>query len=136
MSKSIRAVRRVDIALVDLALRNELVDVDGPRAFKLNGFELLVFDDEMLAFADLIPSRSVLPRDDLASLGIHVLLPPPMSGLPIDAVETNFFPQRRGGVESDWTGNEGKSKVPLPIRARGHGILLGAGARGNLLAIS
>jgi hypothetical protein len=24
-----------------------------------------------LAFADLIPSRNVLPRDDLTSLGIH-----------------------------------------------------------------
>jgi hypothetical protein len=55
-------VRRIDIALVDLAPRNELVDVDGARAFKLNGLELLVLDKEILAFADLIPSRSVLPR--------------------------------------------------------------------------
>jgi hypothetical protein len=90
----------------------------------LNGLELLVFDDEILAFADLIASRSVLPRDDLASLGIHVLLFQPVSGLPINAIETDFFPQRRGRVESDWTGNERKPKVALPIRARGHGILL------------
>src|SRR5215468_4586702 len=86
-------VRRVDIALVDLAPRNELVDVDGARAFKLNALELLVFDDEILAFADLIASRSVLPRNDLASLGIHVLSLQTVSGLPIDAIETDFFPQ-------------------------------------------
>jgi hypothetical protein len=65
----------------------------GPRAFNLTGLELLVFDDEILAFADLIASRSVLPRDDLASLGIHVLLLQPVSGLPIDAIEPDFFPQ-------------------------------------------
>jgi hypothetical protein len=53
-------VRRIDIALVDLALRNELVDVDGPRAFNLNGLELLVLDNEILALADLIASRNVL----------------------------------------------------------------------------
>src|SRR5215831_4007924 len=83
-------VRRVDIALVDLALRNELVDVDGPRAFNLNGLELLVLDKEILAFSDLIPSRSVLPRDDLAGLGIDVLLLQPVSSLSIDAIETDF----------------------------------------------
>src|SRR5215470_13722276 len=77
-------VRRIDIALVDLAPRNELVDVDGARAFKLNGLELLVLDKKILAFADLIAARSVLPRDDLPSLGIHVLLLEPVSGLPID----------------------------------------------------
>ena len=63
------AIRRIDIALVDLALRNELVDVDGARAFNLNGLELLVFDKEILAFADLLASRNVLPWDDVAGLG-------------------------------------------------------------------
>jgi hypothetical protein len=62
-------VRRIDIALVDLALRNELVDVDGARAFNLNGLELLVLDKEILAFADLLASRNVLPWDDVAGLG-------------------------------------------------------------------
>ena len=62
-------VRRINITLVDLALWNELIDVDGPRAFNLNGLELLVLDNEILAFANLIASRNVLPRDDLAGLG-------------------------------------------------------------------
>jgi hypothetical protein len=117
-------VRRVDIALVDLALWDELVNIDGPRAFNLNGLELLVLDKEIVALADLIASRDVLPRDDTASLGIHVLLLEPVSGLPIDAIEADFFPQRRGRVESDWTGNERKPKIAIPVRARGHGILL------------
>jgi hypothetical protein len=71
-----------------------LVDVDGPRAFNLNGLELLVLKNELLAVADFIASRNVLPRDDLAGLGIHILLLEPVSGLPIDAIETDFFPQR------------------------------------------
>ena len=37
-------VGRINVALVDLALGDELVDVDGPRAFNLNGIELLVLD--------------------------------------------------------------------------------------------
>jgi hypothetical protein len=82
--------RRIYIALVDLTPRNELVDVDGPRAFNLNGLELLVLENEILALADLIASRNVLPRDDLAGLGIHILLLEPVSGFPIDAIETDF----------------------------------------------
>src|SRR6476469_6835305 len=97
--------------------------------FQSEWLELLVLDNEILAFADLIPSRKVLPRDDLASLGIHILLLQPVSGLPIDAIETDFFAQRRGRVESDWTGNEGKPKEALPIRARGHVLLLQSGTR-------
>jgi len=55
-------VRRVDIALVDLAPRNELVDVDGPRAFKLNGLELLVLDKEILAFFPISYPRAMSSR--------------------------------------------------------------------------
>jgi hypothetical protein len=97
-----------------------LVDVDGPCAFDLNDLELLALDNEMLVLAGLIPSRSVLLRDYRASFGIHILLVQLVSGLPIDAIEMYFFAQRRGWIESDWTGNEGKPKVALPVRARGH----------------
>jgi hypothetical protein len=69
----------------------------GPRAFNLNGLELLVFDDEILAFADLIASRNVLPRDDFAGLGIHVLLLQTVSGLPIDAIEADFSRSEEAG---------------------------------------
>jgi hypothetical protein len=53
----------------------------------------LVLDKEILALADFMAARNVLARDDLAGLGIHVLLLQAVSGLPIDAVETDFFPQ-------------------------------------------
>jgi hypothetical protein len=46
-----------------------------------------------LALADLIASRDILPRDNVAGLGIDVLLLEPVSGLPIDAIEADFFPQ-------------------------------------------
>jgi hypothetical protein len=90
----------------------------GPRAFNLDGLELLVLDNEIPAFADLIPSRNVLPRDHHASLGFHVLLLQPVTGFPIDAIETDFFTQRRGWMKTDWPVNEGKPKITLPISAR------------------
>ena len=49
------------------------------RAHGRDGVELLVLDNEIPAFADLIPSRDVLPRDHRASLGIHILLLQPVS---------------------------------------------------------
>jgi hypothetical protein len=67
------------IALVDLALWHELVDVDGPRALNLNGLELLVLDNEIPPLTDLIPSCRILPWDHRASLGIHILLLEPVS---------------------------------------------------------
>jgi hypothetical protein len=70
-----------------------LVDVDGPRAFNLNGLELPVLENEILVLADFIASRNVLAWDDLAGFGIHILLLKPVSGLPIDAIETDFFPK-------------------------------------------
>ena len=46
-------VGRVDIAVVDLAARNELIDFDRPGAFDLHGVDLLVFDNEVLTLRDL-----------------------------------------------------------------------------------
>ena len=67
-------VRGVDIAVVDLTARNELIDFDRPRAFDLHGIDFLVFNNEVLAFRNLIPARCVFSGDNVAGLGIDVLL--------------------------------------------------------------
>ena len=129
-------VRRIDIALVDLALRNELIDVDGSRAFNLNGLELLVLYNEILAFADLIPSRNVLPRDDLAGPGIHILLLQPVSGLPIDAIETDFFAAARRPGREQLDRKRGKAEGSPSNSRAGPWDTPTIGARGNLLGIA
>src|SRR5262245_10579642 len=67
-------VRRVDVTFIDLVFWNELVDVDRARALDLDGLDLLVLDDHVVALGDLIAAHSVLPRNNLAGFGIDVLL--------------------------------------------------------------
>jgi hypothetical protein len=47
-------------------------------------------------------------------------------GLSVNPIETHFFAERRRWIKSDGTINQRKSKMVLPIRARGHAILLGS----------
>ena len=50
----------VDIAVVDLTARDELIDFNGPGAFDLHGIDLLVFDDKVLALRYLVAAGRVL----------------------------------------------------------------------------
>jgi hypothetical protein len=63
----------VDIAVVDLTARHELIDFNGPGAFDLHGIDLLVFDDEVLALRYLVATGRVLSRDDVTGFGIDVV---------------------------------------------------------------
>src|SRR4029450_734932 len=119
-----KVVRRVDVTLIDFLFRNELVDIDGARALDLNSLYLLVLDNHVLAFGDLVPAHHVVPRDDLASCGIDVLLFQSVARLPIDPIKTHFFAQRRGRIERNGARDQRKPKVALPVRARRHWILL------------
>ena len=67
-------VRRVNIPVIDLTSRNELIDLNGPRAFDLDGIDFLVFNNEVLAFRNLIAARRVFSGDNFTGLGIDVLL--------------------------------------------------------------
>ena len=81
----------VDIAVVDLAARNELIDFDGPGAFDLHGIDLLVFDDEVLTLRDFEPAGRVLSGHNVASLGIDVLLFQSVAGFSVDPIEAHLF---------------------------------------------
>jgi hypothetical protein len=56
-------VRRVDLAIIDLVSRNELIDIDCPGALDLHSLKLFVLNDEVLSFSDLIAACDVLPGD-------------------------------------------------------------------------
>ena len=80
----------VDIAVVDLAARNELIDLDGPGAFDLHGVDLLVFHDEVPTFPDLISARCVFSGHNVAGLQIDVLLLQAVSGFPVIRLKLTF----------------------------------------------
>ena len=54
---------RVEEALVDLGTRHEAVDVDRVGAPDFDGLQVLVLNEEELAFADLVAAGLVVPVD-------------------------------------------------------------------------
>src|SRR5215471_19107512 len=127
-------IGRVDVALIDLIFWNELVDVDGAGALDLNGFYFLILDDHVLALGDLIAAHHVLPRDDLASFRIDILLFQPVARFPVDPIETHFFAERGGRIECNGARDQRKPKIALPVRTRRHWILLNNTQRANYTA--
>src|SRR5262249_36696254 len=53
------------------------------RALDLNGLYFLIVNDHVLALGDLVAAHRVLPRDDLASFRIDVLLFQPSANGPV-----------------------------------------------------
>jgi tetratricopeptide (TPR) repeat protein len=86
-----------------------------------------LLDDQgrsVLAFGDFVAARYVLPGDYLTGFGIDILLLQSVAGLSVDPIKADLFAERRGWIERNRTGDEGQAKVALPVRARGHSILL------------
>src|SRR5262249_47796736 len=127
-------VGRVDITLIDLIFWNELVNIDGARAFDLDGFYFLILDNHVLALCDLIAAHHVLPRDDLASFRIDILLFQPVARFPVDPIETHFLAKRGGRIECNGARDQRKPKIALPVRTRRHWILLNNTRRANYTA--
>jgi hypothetical protein len=84
----------------------------------------LVFDEEVLTLRDFEPAGSVLSGHDGAGLGIDVLLLQSVTGFSVDPIEAHLFAERRRWIEGDRTRDQRQPKVALPIRTRGHAILL------------
>src|SRR5262245_43536191 len=127
-------VGRVDITLIDLTFWNELVNIDGARAFDLDGLYFLILNNHVLALCDLIAAHHVVPRDDLAGLRIDILLFQSVARCPVDPIETHFFAERRGRIERNGARDQRKPKIALPVRTRRHWILLNNTRRANYTA--
>ena len=67
-----QVVGRVDIAVVDLTARYELIDFDSPGALDLHRIDLLVFHSEVLTLRHFEPARRVLTEHNIAGLGISI----------------------------------------------------------------
>ena len=79
------------VALVDLLLRHELVDVDGVRALELDRVDLLGLDLDVLALGELVAPSLVVLVDGLAGLLIDHLLAQAVAGLAVDLVEVRLL---------------------------------------------
>jgi hypothetical protein len=118
-------VWRVDVTLVDLTFWHEFVDFNCSSALDVNGLYFLILDDHVLALSDVIAAHHIVPRDDLASLGIDVLLLlQSVARFPIDPIEAHFFAQRRDRIERNRARDQRKPELALPVRTRRHWILL------------
>jgi hypothetical protein len=79
---------RVEEALVDLGTRHEAVDVDRVGAPDFDGLQVLVLNEEELAFADLVAAGLVVPVDRFTGRLVDELLAQPVAGRLICRNET------------------------------------------------
>src|SRR5262249_44853675 len=124
-------VGRVDITLIDLIFWNELVNIDGARAFDLDGLYFLILNNHVLALCDVIVAHHVVPRDGVAGLRIDILLFQSVARFPVDPIETHFFAERGGRIERNGARDQ---RIALPVRTRRHWILLNNTRRANYTA--
>ena len=108
------------IARIDLAAVDELVDLDGPRQFQRDVLELLLRHLDEGVGVDLVALDDVLVGDLLAGVGVDLGVLDAVAGLPVELVERDLFGFRRGRIERDRTGDEGKTQEAFPVSAGGH----------------
>ena len=108
------------ISRIDLAAVDELVDLDGSRRFQRDVLELLLRHLDEGVGVDLVALDDVLVGDLLAGVGVHLGVLDAVAGLPVELVERDLFGFRRGRIERDRTGDEGKAQEAFPVSAGGH----------------
>ena len=109
------------IARIDLAAVDELVDLDGARRFQRDVLELLLRHLDEGVGVDLVALDDVLVGDLLAGIGVHLGVLDAVAGLPVELVERDLFGLRRGRIQRDRTGDERKAQEAFPVGAGGHG---------------
>ena len=72
------------IALVDLGLRHEAVDVDRMAAFYRDGVDLFVLDLQVDAFIDFVATPFVVGIDGVARALVNQLLAEAIAGFLVD----------------------------------------------------
>jgi hypothetical protein len=109
----------VDVEIVDLVPRDELINVDGAGRLHLDRLEVFVRDFHPVP-AGLVTLDDVVGLDRPPGLGIDLLQMDAMPGLFVDLVEANLLGLRDRRVEQDRAGYEGKAQIAFPVGARGH----------------
>ena len=89
----------VEIALVDLAARDERVDLDHVVALDLDRLDLLVLDQEIGVLRIFVSAALVGRLDRLAGDVVDELLAQPIAGLLVELAERHPLAGGRGGIE-------------------------------------
>src|SRR6266487_6513203 len=101
----------VEIEVVDLFPRHELVDLDGARALDRNRLELLGLELDVLAFADFVTLDDVGGIHLVFGLRVHFAVFDAVAGLLVDLVKPNFLSLAAGRKQRDRTRNERELEV-------------------------
>ena len=111
------------IAVVDIGLGHELVDLDGMGRFQRDVVELLLRDLDVGVGVDLVALHDVVGADFLAGVGIDLGIFDAVAGFAVDLVEADLFGIRRRRIQRDRAGHERKAQKTFPVGAGGHGLL-------------
>ena len=84
-------IGRIEKALIDFRAWHKAINVDRVGALDLDRLQLLIFDEEELAFADLVAPGLIGAVDRFAGLLIDKLLAQPVAGLAVDLAKRNPF---------------------------------------------
>jgi hypothetical protein len=105
----------IEEALVDLRARHKAVDLDRVSALDLDGVELLIRDDEVVAVGDLVATTSVLRRDRHAGVLIDQLLTQAIAGGLVDLPERDALSRRTRRMERNRTGDQSQFEIAFPV---------------------
>jgi hypothetical protein len=88
-------------------------------ALDLDGIEFLVFDDDVLAFADFVATALVFRGDRFASFLIDELLAQPIAGDLVDLAERDPLRGRGRGLKSDRARDQRQLEIAFPKGTHG-----------------
>src|SRR4051812_41639951 len=116
----VRVIGLVDVDVVDLGAGHEGLDVDRVRALDGDGLDLLVLDDDVVAFADLVTLDLIGGFHDLAGIAIDELPAQAVAGLAVEQMERDALFGGRRREQLNGAGHEREFQVTLPVRAGRH----------------
>ena len=111
-------IGRIEKALIDFRAWHKAINVDRVGALDLDRLQLLIFDEEELAFADLVAPSLLGALDRFAGLLIDKLLAQPVAGLAVDLAKRNPFRSRTRGMKRYGAGDEGELEIAFPVWTR------------------
>jgi len=113
----------VEIDRVDLVEGHEALDRQRLVALGHDGSDLLGFEHDELARADLVALDLILSLDRLAGFAVDILPLHAIAGRPVDGVEGDPVVGGCGGIESHRAGELGDLQIAFPVCSRCHSNL-------------
>jgi hypothetical protein len=111
------------VALVDVGLRHELVDLYGPGGLQRNALELVLRHLDVGVLIDRKPLHDVLGEDLLTGVDIDLHVFYAMDGVAVDRLKLMFSESEVAGNNATGQVTRERRREALPIGAWGHDLL-------------